>query len=486
MKSFLILLVLLISLAEAKTLRILHTNDLHSQLKGHLDKKKKSVGGYARLKTKLLELKAQQRQDGIETVLLDAGDFSEGSLYYAADAGEAVFRLMESLGYDAIALGNHDYLMGATRLGEILKKVNLPLIATNMQLVSPSSQQLQNDIRPFRILERGEFRIGIVGPTTNDVFYKWRVKGDLKISPPIKVTNRLASELRSKTDVVIALSHLGVDKDKKLASKSINLDLIIGGHSHTLLKKPILIKNKASREVPIVQTGEHGAYVGEILLDIDEGKTKLLSYRLHPVKEEVIEHAGIMTQIAVVDHSLSTLYGPELDQVIVQRERMPLKLPVENYDWPQIFTDAIREEAQTDVSLMSPYFFNPVFPAGDVTLRSLLSFFPRFFDLQDIRGWKIHRAQIRGIVLRKMLELGASYGYPFVYSKLRRENLTSGRWFIDGKPLRPFKSYTVAVPEAFTLGLQGISPRLRRLILYNFKDTGVPVIQAVKRKLLTL
>lgn len=160
--------------SEAKLLQILHTNDTHS----YLDNSTHSTtrGGMARLKTLIDTYKAQATANGIKTLVVDAGDFLEGNIYYMARDGRATFNIHNEMGYDIGTLGNHDYQMGSPELDKMLSEIDLKfsLIVANLD-VSNKYKNINEKIKPYKEINFDGVKVGVLGLTTDEVFYKWRL-----------------------------------------------------------------------------------------------------------------------------------------------------------------------------------------------------------------------------------------------------------------------------------------------------------------------
>lgn len=254
-------------ISEAKRLVILHTNDTHSQIEP-----KDSLGGVLRRKAYIDEVRRENGKDNV--LLLDAGDFCQGTPYFNFYKGDIEVEMMNLMEYDAVTLGNHEFDNGVDALANLLKKAKFKVVSSNYDL---SATPLAEKIDPWLMLEKGDVKVGIIGLNVNpeDLIAKENYEG-VFYRDPIAVANQLAADLKNKgADVVIVLSHLGYEyentnkaSDLKLAKAARNIDIIIGGHSHTLLKEPVKVKAADGREILIGQLGKSGFYLGRIDLDL--------------------------------------------------------------------------------------------------------------------------------------------------------------------------------------------------------------------------
>ena len=306
----------------ATTLTILHTNDLHSRLNGYSPVSEYSplvadddhtVGGFARIAS---ILERERELAGGNVLTLDAGDFLMGTFFTALEPSTGFqLSLMKAMGYDAIALGNHEFDFGPRYLSRIinssLERSEIPpLLLSNIGFdpEDPEDDSLQllfsrEVIKPFTILELDSFRIALLslmGEDAIDVAPSMRPARGLD---PVKTCRKYVKQLRDqeKADLVILLSHTGMVKDKNgewagddamLAKKVKGIDLIISGHSHTELQEPVYINN-----IPIVQAKSYGEYVGKLQLLLEKGRVRVKNYELLPVDDRITGNPEIQAMI---------------------------------------------------------------------------------------------------------------------------------------------------------------------------------------------
>lgn len=250
--------------AWGQDLVILHTNDTHSQLETVSTGKGKGKGGIARR----LNYFNAVRSEAEHVLVLDAGDYNQGTPYFTVFKGDVETDLMNVLGYDVAALGNHEFDNGMEELARRLSRAEYRTVCANYDF---TGTPLEPYVRPYVIEERAGRRIGIIGLLVQlEGMVSAHCREGLTYQDPVDVTNRYAAYLKNEAgcDLVIVLSHLGFsgrgDCDVRLAEQTEYVDLIIGGHSHTFLKEAKICRNRAGREVPVVQAGAQGEYVGRI------------------------------------------------------------------------------------------------------------------------------------------------------------------------------------------------------------------------------
>jgi len=249
-------------------LTILHTNDVHSRIDPFPpnDPKYPNMGGVARRAALIKKIRSTEKN----VLLLDAGDIFQGTPYFNLYGGELEFKLMSEMGYDASTLGNHDFDNGIDGLVKQMPNMNFPFLNANYSF---KDTLLENKVNEYKIFRRGNLQIGVFGIGIElRGLVDPKLTGNILYNDPLVNANRISTLLKNeeKCDLVICLSHLGYKyNDKKvsdsvLAKESSNIDLIIGGHTHTFLDEPTLINNKDGKEVLIAQVGWAGIKLGRI------------------------------------------------------------------------------------------------------------------------------------------------------------------------------------------------------------------------------
>ena len=268
--TLLLLLTMIVTVTAQKQLVILHTNDTHSRIEPLPagDRYAADKGGVER-RINYIE---QMRNDHEHLLLLDAGDFLQGTPYFNLFKGEVEVEAMNLMGYDAVTLGNHEFDYGLEVLGQVVAKARFPIVASNYDF---SETPLAGKIKPYLILKRGGVKIGVLGVNIQPKGLISTSNYDgMRFLDPVTTANMLAYRLRTQhgCDLVVALSHLGYNPDTRLAEASRNIDIIIGGHSHTYMKEPDIRRNMDNREVLIYQTPGRGVYVGRIDVTMEKSK----------------------------------------------------------------------------------------------------------------------------------------------------------------------------------------------------------------------
>jgi len=256
------------SLAQSKDVKltILHTNDMHSHIHPFTSGRNKGLGGMAQRAALIKQIREQEEH----VLLLDAGDVFQGTPYFNFYGGELEFKLMSEMKYDAATLGNHDFDNGLEGLQKQLPHANFPFLIANYDF---SDTILKDTFKPYKIFRKGDLKIGVFGIGIElDGLVPQKLYQNTVYQDPITTANHYATFLKKnqKCDLIICLSHLGFKyetneiSDIKFAKQTRDIDLIIGGHTHTFLKKPISQLNLDDKEVLINQAGWAGINIGKI------------------------------------------------------------------------------------------------------------------------------------------------------------------------------------------------------------------------------
>ncbi len=272
----LILCACAVSMTAQKKLVILHTNDTHScimPLNPHLaDTAMADRGGYLRR----VAMVREERKKDPDLLLFDSGDFSQGSPYYTLFKGDVEVGLMNEMKYDAATIGNHEFDFGLDNMVRLFKKAKFPIVCSNYDF---TGTELANIVKPYVVLKRKGLKIGVFGvcPEMAGLVSEANY-GCLKYLDPIEKANEMAELLKKKEkcDVVICLSHLGwnIDgtDDTELVPGTRNIDLVLGGHSHTYFRQLEYLKNLDGEEVPVDQNGKSAIWVGKMVMDVVKNK----------------------------------------------------------------------------------------------------------------------------------------------------------------------------------------------------------------------
>lgn len=269
---YLLLIILCLAACTPKEhLTILHTNDTHSQV----EPKDNGQGGYARR----MGLIRQEREKDPNLLLVDAGDFSQGTPYFNLYRGRVEIDAMNYIGYDAATLGNHEFDNGLDSLAMVLKLAQFPVVCANYDF---TGTPLEGLVQPFTIVQKGNLKVGIFGLGCQPK----GIISDKNFEPaqylePYPVAQAMADTLRAQgCDVVVCLSHMGTYGkaksdvcDAAMVASTRGIDAVIGGHTHKFYDR-LRIANLDGDSIPVCQMGKSGVYLGKIVLDLGCKKEK--------------------------------------------------------------------------------------------------------------------------------------------------------------------------------------------------------------------
>lgn len=264
----------LLASGNLKKITVLHTNDQHSRIdpfEESSDERLSNKGGFARRSALIQKIRSEEKN----VLLLDAGDIFQGTPYFNFFGGEIEFKLMSRMGYDLATLGNHDFDAGLSGLKKQLPHAQFDFVNANYDF---SNTILEGAFKPGKILHRDGVKIGVFGlgielaGLVGKDYYK-----ETKYLDPVEMAQEMTREFKRKNcDLIICLSHLGYDygesdkiSDVQLAKKTKDIDLIIGGHTHTFLDAPVPVLNADDKTVLINQVGWAGLYLGRIDFYLD-------------------------------------------------------------------------------------------------------------------------------------------------------------------------------------------------------------------------
>ena len=261
---------------QTKQLLILHTNDTHScimPLNPNLaDTMLAGRGGFLRRIAMLKE----ERAKNPDLLYFDSGDFSQGSSYYTMYKGDVEVKLMNEMGIDASTIGNHEFDFGLENMARIFRMANFPILCSNYDFTGTPCEGV---VKPYTIIRRNGVKIGVfaLDPKMEGLVSAHNCVG-VKYLDPIAKANEWATFLKKKMkcDLVILISHMGwVENgmgDQQVIANSRNIDIVLGGHSHTYFEELQYVKNLDGKDVPVDQNGKHGIFIGRLLVNMTAKK----------------------------------------------------------------------------------------------------------------------------------------------------------------------------------------------------------------------
>jgi len=477
--------------AQAATITLVHVNDTHSHLDAWGPKDRNldgTIGGMAKAATMITEVRAHEPN----VLLLHAGDVFHGDLFFNKYFGVPEFELMKQLGFDAMAVGNHEFDFGpdvlAFALGTAFGGETLPLLSANLDMTGYSV--LTTWIKPSIIKEVGGVRIGIFGMTQPDDV--------LNMPDPVKIlggypdtatllgiAGLTAAQLRAGgAEVVICLSHLGVLYDQAIAANVPGIDIIVGGHDHYVFEQPLAVTNPEGKRTLILQAGDHYEYVGKLRFSVKRGAVKVQDYALLPVDRKTPPLLEVQNVVDELKLGIVATYGDVYRTTLARATRdlemsTNPKQPKRDSAMGNLITDALREETGTDIAITANGVISEGIFKGPVVGIDVFRPVSYGYDKATGLGLKIATFEITGAELVKALETTLSYvgvnedfllqvsGMSFQYDAGApvgsRVLLESVR--VQGHPLNPSATYTATVNEALALLVPAMGVKVSKLKL---------------------
>lgn len=436
--------------AEVKTFTFIHTNDLHSHFipfSPELDYfennsgAEKTTGGWARIAS-IMKHEKQKRKNPVFTV--DAGDFTMGSLFHTLAREESFeLTLMKKMGYDLITLGNHEFDLYPEGLAQIIKtahrKKALPGIVFSSAIFNPENPKddsleeifKSGLVKPYAVKEADGVRIGFFGIMGKDAADDAPFASPVKFKNPIEVSREMVRILREdeKVDIVVCLSHSGLSRgtrseDEELAKNVPGIDLIVSGHSHTELNKPIISENTI-----IVQSGSYGQNVGVLDITFDNGKTALKNYSListdssipddPTIKSMIFSFIELINRRILNDHNLKYLQiigKTDFDLTIVEDESPVGDLLADAIRWQANRFDYNPEDpvTKTRIGIKANGVIRDGLMAGStgkISVADLFRTLPLGIGVDNTMGYPITTCYVYGYEIKRALEVVTSV-YP--------------------------------------------------------------------------
>lgn len=268
------LLVVTAAAQSTKEIYLFHTNDMHSRIEpfpeNYQDTLLAGKAGMVRRATFI----SQQREIHPDLLLFDCGDFSQGTPYYNIYKGEVEISMMNEMRYDAGTIGNHEFDFGLENMARLFRLAEFPIVCANYDV---TGTVLEGLVKEYVVLHRDGIKIGVFGLGAQlEGLVAKASYGDVKFEDPVSEAQRIADllKMQEKCDLVICLSHLGWKgepySDVELIENTCNIDVVLGGHSHSYFEKPEYYKNLDGVEVPLQQMGKHAAFIGKNVLTLQK------------------------------------------------------------------------------------------------------------------------------------------------------------------------------------------------------------------------
>ncbi|MBP1875077.1 5'-nucleotidase [Ensifer adhaerens] len=464
-------------------LNILHINDLHSRIESinkfdstcsaEEEGKNECFGGVARLKS----LIDQKRQDlsGKNVLLLNAGDNFQGSLFFTTYKGLAEAEFLNLMKFDAMTVGNHEFDESEDGLVGFLEKVEFPVVTAN---VLPSYKSKIGDrIKPSIVLEVGGQKVGIVGAVANDTPELSSPGPDILIGDDVATTTAAVEELKKQgVDKIIALTHVGYPRDLAAIAKIPDVDVVVGGHSHSLLSNtdekaegpyPTMVDNPGGYKVPVVQAASYSKYLGDLVVTFDDkGVVKAAKGDPILVDSSIKPDQSVLTRVAELAKPIE-----ELRSKIIGKTEAPIDGSRDNCRAKECEMGSLVADAMLDrvkgqgvtIAITNGGGLRASIDAGDVSMGEAITVLPfqNTVATFQLKGADIQTALENG--LSKLEEAGgrfpqvAGLKYSFDRSKPVGSRVVSVE-VKDGEaygPLDPAKTYSLVTNNYMRNGGDG-------------------------------
>jgi len=435
--------------AETVKITVIHTNDTHSRLIGT-----NTEIGFAKIATLIKEAK----EANPNTLVLDAGDTLHGMPIVNISKGENAIKVLEAAGYDYMTLGNHDFNYGKERLFELRDMSQVGMLSAN--IVDENGEYI---FTPYVIEEVGDVKVGIYGLSTPDTVILTNPNNvvGLVFKDPIEVSKEMVEELEDKTDVIIALAHLGLDESSTLTSKALaqeveGIDLIIDGHSHSMLEAGQLENNTL-----IVQTKNYGQNLGYIDIEILEGEVTGITARLLAAADtaDVVPDPDLQKIIEDIEAANAEVFNEVIATTDVYLDGVRENVRTKETNLGNLSADAARAATGADIAFVNGGGIREDIPVGDITKGKIAAIFPF--------GNTIEVKKITGADLKAMLEWSVSdypaakgaflqvSGLEFTFDPAKEIGSKVVEILVGGEAFDEAKEYTVAINDFMSTGGDG-------------------------------
>lgn len=403
------------------TLHVLHINDFHSRIEpinkydstcdAETQAKNECFGGVARLATKIRELRDALKADGQNVIVLDAGDQYQGSLFYTTYKGKDTVEFMNAIGFDAMAVGNHEFDDGPTGLQRLAEGVSFPVLSGNLDL--SQSPELKGKVGDTLTLDVGGEKIGIVSALAMDT-PETAAPGDKVIF--MDDIDSLKGDVEALTsegvNKIIALTHSGYRRDQEFAAQVPGLDAVFGGHSHTLLGDmegaegayPTMVAGPDGAEIPVATAYAYGKYLGHLTLTWDDAG-KLIKAEGAPVllDASVPEDERLAMRVADMAAPINELKQKRVAEIAAPIDGDRTTCRAKECEMGSLLADAMLARVRDQgisIAIQNGGGLRASIPAGVVTMGDVLSVLPFQNTLSTF--------QLKGADVIAALENGAS------------------------------------------------------------------------------
>lgn len=433
---------------DAKTITIIHTNDVHGRAEGD----EKELIGYAKLKTFFDE----QKSKNPNTVLVDAGDTVHGTIFANISEGKNMVNLMNEIGYLVSVPGNHDFNFGYEKLVDFSKQAEYDLLCANVV-----TKEGKNDFKPNMIKDIDGVKIGFFGLATPETRFKSSPKNteDVEFLDYIEVAKEQVKELNQKgADLIVAVTHLGIDESSIersdiLAEQVEGIDLIVDGHSHTLLKEGKKVKNTL-----IVQAGEYLKNIGVVNVEVKDGIVE--DIKANVVTFDDAKKIKADEKITSEIKKFADENKPFLDKKVGSTETELVgvreKVRTGETNLGDLITDAMKDSTSADLAITNGGGIRASMKQGDIKMGDVLTSFPftNFVVGLEVKGDVVKKALEHGV--DKAPEPAGKFphvsGVTFVYDTEKPAGERVSDIMVNGQELDNDKTYKLATNDFLAIG----------------------------------
>ncbi len=453
---------------------LIHTNDMHSQYipltATWVDRSPQpQVGGMVALEYHIRQL----REQWPNSLVIDAGDFLTGTPLAKVDVdgatGGAFVKMMNIIDYDVITVGNHEFDNGQDNLHKLLNMGNFDVVCCNMNIYGKPAVE-----KPYMIYKVDGVRVGVIGvmlKALDQVTAQKNLQG-VEVIDPISITQKYIDEIDPKTDLIVLLTHNGIQEDMDLAKTVKNADLILGGHSHTRLPKPRKVNGML-----VFQAGAKTTNLGRLTLDVKGDSIASYDYELLNTWVDSVKDPN-PEMVKLVD-----TYKAEIDKEYNEQFGTLKTAWIRNNDGESnlgnFITDAIREESGADIAMMNSGGIRKDLPAGPITKLDIVEILPftNVVETFECSGQDLitlinqNSGEMDGY--RGVMQISGLH-YTYRIKQDKSLDLVSAQ--VNGKPLDPKGTYTVATVDFI---LQGQAEKYLGFVPQSTTSTGTVVSDMV-------
>ena len=433
---------ILMACAAQHEIRILHVNDFHGFATAYKPYgSEEEQGGLAYLAQRVEELRSEK-----PTLLVAAGDMIQGNNWANLFQGKSSIEAMNSMKFDAVVVGNHEFDFGQAILKERIQEANFPFLGANVAGLS--------QLKPYVVKNLDGLSIAVIGVVTGDTpttTHPKNVSG-LQFSSPVDTVEKYVRELRAKNDIIVVLSHIGFSADMELAKKVEGIDVIVGGHSHTKVAKPAVVG-----KTHILQAFEHGKVLGVLDLTVKNGTIIQAHSRLEPISPGGKENREVGSIVAKYQKQVDSFMDVTVGESLVDLDGVNVRRQETNLG--NLITDIMRKAAGADAAIINGGTIRTSIKKGKIKVSDVYAVVP--FDNYIVA------IKLTGRQIRETLEHGVSAieagegrfpqisGIAFTFNRHAQAGSRVKEVFIGGRPIVADKEYTVATNDFLAAGGDG-------------------------------